>query len=63
MFTNRIKKEIIFETNPRFFQNNKVEKSLNVFNQKIKDFFDELSFYIFKNPQIKSFPDLASFGF
>ena len=63
MFTNRIKKEIIFETNPRFFQNNKVEKSLNVFNQKIKDFFDELSFYIFKNSQIKSFPDLASFGF
>tara|TARA_B110000027_G_scaffold134257_1_gene166076 strand:- start:2621 stop:3838 length:1218 start_codon:yes stop_codon:yes gene_type:complete len=63
ILTNRIKKEIIFETNPKFFQTNKVEKSLNVFNKKVKYFFDELSFYIFKNPQIKSFPDLASFGF
>ena len=63
MLTNKIKKEIIFETNPKFFQTNKVEKSLNVFNKKVKYFLDELSFYIFKNPQIKSFPDLASFGF
>ena len=63
ILTNRIKKEIIFETNPKFFQTNKVEKSLNVFNKKVKYFLDELSFYIFKNPQIKSFPDLASFGF
>jgi hypothetical protein len=36
MLTNRIKKEIIFETNPKFFQTNKVEKSLNVFNKKVK---------------------------
>ena len=63
MLTNRVKKEIIFETNPKFFRINKVRKSLNIFNINVKNFFDELSNLIFKNPQIKKFPDLATFGF
>ena len=63
MLTNKIKKKIIFETNPKYFKINKVEKSLKVFSANIVDFFDELSIYIFKNKQIRKFPDLASFGF
>ena len=63
MLTNKIKKKIIFETNPKYFKINKVQKSLKVFSVNIVDFFDELSIYIFKNKQIRKFPDLASFGF
>ena len=63
MFTNKLKKEIIFETKSNFFPNNKVEKSFNVFSQIILDFFDELSDNIFKNKKIQRYSDLATFGF
>ena len=63
MLTNKIKNKIKFETNPKFFQINKVQKSLNIFNISVKKFFDELSDLIFKNQQIKEYPDLATFGF
>ena len=63
MLTNKIKNKIIFETNSKFFQINKVQKSLNIFNISVKKFFDELSDLIFKNQQIKEYPDLATFGF
>ena len=63
MLTNKIKKKIIFETNPKFFQNTKVQKSSVVFSKNVIDFFDELSNYIFKNRKIKKFPDLATFAF
>ena len=63
MLTNKIKKEIVFETNPKFFQINKVEKSLKVFDKNVINFFDKLSNFIFKNKKTKEFPDLATFGF
>jgi len=64
MLTNKLKKEIIFETDNNFFQNNnKVQNLSKVFDKKVIDFFNELSSFIFKNKQIKKFPDLATFGF
>ncbi len=63
MFINNLKKKISFETNPKFFQTDKVQKSLEIFNENVVNFFDELSNFIFKYKQLKRFPDLATFGF
>ncbi len=63
MLMNKLKKDITFETNPKFFLFNKVEKSFKVFNENVISFFDELSNHIFQNKQLSKYPDLASFGF
>ena len=48
MLMNKLKKDITFETNPKFFLFNKVEKSFKAFNENVISFFDELSNHIFQ---------------
>ncbi len=63
MFTSNFKKKIFFETNPKSFKINKVQKSLDIFNKNVINFFDEISNLIFKHEQLRKFSDLATFGF
>ena len=61
--TNKILKNISFETDPKFFITKEVTRSLKVFDERIIDFFNEISIYIFNSQKLNNYPDLASFGF
>ena len=63
MHISKIKEKLIFETNPKFFKNDEVHETLNIFNKITINFFDELSIKIFENKEIRNYPDLASFAF
>tara|TARA_A100001015_G_C15027546_1_gene731358 strand:- start:273 stop:1496 length:1224 start_codon:yes stop_codon:yes gene_type:complete len=58
-----ILKNIQFKTQNKNFLNIEKQNPFTIFDQKIIDFFDEISKKILKKQKLKKYPDLVSFGF